>query len=261
MQDSWQSGDAYERFMGRWSRVVAREFLGWLSPQPGLRWLDVGCGSGALSAAVVETYEPSALTAVDQSPGFVELAQRRLQGRATCKVGDALTLPVADASVDVAVSGLVLNFIPNQSDALAEMQRVTAPGGTVAVYVWDYPGMMDFLTVFWDAVVALDPGALHLHEAHRFPDCNAKSLRKLFERAGFADVSVCAIDVATRFRDFDDYWQPFLGGQGPAPTYVQSLSEVDRGALRDLVHRRVPIQTDGTIPMIARAWAATGIVM
>jgi ubiquinone/menaquinone biosynthesis C-methylase UbiE len=135
MKDSWASSDPYEYFMGRWSRLVARLFIDWLSPPPGLKWLDVGCGSGALSEAVIRNNEPAEMTAIDQSEGFVAKAQKQLGNLARCRVGNALALPLEDSSVDITVSGLVLNFISEPEKALSEMRRVTAPGGTVALYV------------------------------------------------------------------------------------------------------------------------------
>ena len=260
MKDSWQSGDPYEYYMGRWSSLVARSFVDWLSPCSGLRWLDVGCGSGALSEAVINTHSPAELTAVDQSEGFVKIAKKRLGSLANCRVGNALALPLEDASVHVTVSGLVLNFISEPEKALSEMRRVIVHGGTVAVYIWDYAGKMDFLRYFWDAAIELDPTASNLHEGHRFPDSTADVLKELFENARFVETETAPIEIATHFHDFDDYWKPFLGGQGPAPTYVLSLDESERSIPRDVLYERLPIQTDGSIPMVARAWAVKGQV-
>lgn len=260
MEDSWKSTDPYEYYMGRWSRLVARSFLRWLSPLPGRRWLDVGCGSGALSEAIIKNHEPAALTAVDQSEGFIKTIRERLGDKAVCKTGNASALPLGNSSVDITVSGLVLNFIPEPEKALAEMKRVTASGGRVAVYVWDYAGKMEFLNYFWDTAVKLDPNAADLHEGKRFPDSYEKILRGLFENAGFAESDFTAIEIATRFRDFDDFWNPFLGGQGPAPTYVLSLEESEKNKLRDALYKSLPIQTDGSINLSARAWAAKGHV-
>ena len=260
MQDSWQSGDPYEYYMGRWSRLVAGQFVDWLSPGPGRRWLDVGCGSGALSEAVVDRRDPEAVIAIDQSEGFVRTARQRLGSNARCEVGNALSLPLDRASVDVAVSGLVLNFIPGPEKALAEMQRVTRRGGTVAVYVWDYAGKMEFLNHFWDAVVQLDPGAANLHEGHRFPDCNAEQLIDIFSRVGFSDVEAVPLEIVTRFTDFDDFWNPMLGGQGPAPTYVAKLQDPERERLREALAQRLPSSEDGSISLTARAWATKGVV-
>jgi len=163
-----------------------------------------------------------------------------------------------NCSVNIAVSGLVLNFIPEPKKALSEMKRVTDAGGTVAVYLWDYAGKMDFLRHFWDAAVEIKPEVLNLHESKRFPDSNAQALKRLFKKAGFVDIETAPIEITTHFRDFDDYWNPFLGGQGPAPSFVLSLDEDERNKLRNALIARLPTQLDGSISMVARAWAAKG---
>jgi SAM-dependent methyltransferase len=260
MNDSWEAGDPYEYYMGRWSKLVAELFVDWLSLPSGLRWLDVGCGSGALSEAVITKNNLVEVIAIDQSEGFVHIAQQRLGNQAKCKMGDALSLPLDDTSVNVSVSGLVLNFLSEPEKALEEMRRVTKKGGTVSVYIWDYAGRMEFLKYFWDAAVELKPEALSLHESWRFPDSNADVLKRLFESAGFVDIETSSIEITTHFRDFDDYWKPFLGGQGPAPTYVLKLHEAERNNLRDALARRLPIKEDGSIRLAARAWAVKGLV-
>src|SRR5262249_40380142 len=146
-------------------------------------------------------------------------------GRGCFEVGDAQALPIDDAAFDAAVGGLFLNFVPLPPRAVAEMVRVVRPGGVAAVYVWDYAGKMELLRCFSDAATALNPAAYALDEGRRFPLCQPEPLTELFARAGLHDVEVRAIDVPTVFRDFDDYWSPFLGGQGPAPGYAMSLSE------------------------------------
>lgn len=258
MKDSWQSGNSYEYYMGRWSKLVADAFVDWVSPNVGLRWLDVGCGSGALSEAIISKYAPKLVIAIDQSEGFVNTTQERLGAQVTCKVGDALSLPVDDSSIDIVVSGLVLNFISTPEKALAEMMRVTTAGGTIAAYIWDYAGKMEFLNHFWDAAVELNPGALDLHEKLRFPNANAEELSRLFNRAGIVNIEVGLIEITTNFTDFDDYWQPFLGGQGPAPTYVSKLKQSERDKLRDALMVRLPIKGDGSISLSACAWAVKG---
>jgi len=260
MKDSWQTGDAYEYYMGRWSSLVADSFTDWLSPSSGLKWLDIGCGSGALSEAIIKKRKPAKITAIDQSEGFVKTAQNRLGKLAECKVGSALSLPQEDSSVNVAVSGLVLNFIPEPEKALVEMKRVVIAGGCVAVYVWDYAGIMEFLNYFWDIAVEINPNASNLHEGLRFPESNADGLRNIFKRAGFSEIEIAPIDITMRFSDFDDYWNPFLGGTGPAPTYVLSLDKSERNKLRDALLERLPVQADGSILLVARAWAVKGIV-
>jgi ubiquinone/menaquinone biosynthesis C-methylase UbiE len=258
MKDSWESGDPYEYYMGRWSRLVAQSFVDWLSPSSGLNWLDIGCGSGALSQIVINNHKPAALTAIDQSEGFVQIAQKRLGSQAQCRVGNALSLQLGDSSVDITVSGLVLNFIPEPEKALSEMIRVTSAGGTIAGYIWDYAGKMDLLRYFWDAAVELKPEALSLHESRRFRDSNAATLQWLFESVGLVDIETSSFEITTRFRDFDDYWKPFLGGQGPAPSFVMSLDEADKSKLENALETRLPRGPDGTIPMTARAIAVKG---
>lgn len=255
----WASGAAYESYVGRWSRLVAREFLAWLAVPSGSRWLDVGCGAGALSATILAVAQPAAVTGVDASEGFVAYAREQIpDGRAEFRQGNAEALPFGRASFDAAVSGLVLNFLPRPGRGLDEMARVTRPGGTVAAYVWDYAGEMQLMRHFWDAAAQLDPAAVELDEGRRFPICSSEALERLFTAAGLEDVAVRAIDVPSVFRDFDDYWSPFLGGQGPAPSYAMSLTEERRAALRDCIRASLPKADDGSIRLVARAWAAQG---
>ena len=254
--DVWAAGDAYEAYVGRWSRLVAAAFLSWLDVPPGRRWLDVGCGTGALTAAVVAEAGPAAVVGVDPSAGFVASARISFP-QAAFVVGDAQALPLPAGHADVTVSGLALNFVPDPGRAVAEFARVTAAGGVVAAYVWDYAEGMGLMRAFWDAAVALDPAAAALDEGQRFPLCRPEPLARLWASAGLDDVTVRPLDVPTVFTGFDDYWRPFLGGQGPAPGYAMSLSEERRLALRELLRSRLP---DGTIALTARAWAVRGTV-
>jgi SAM-dependent methyltransferase len=259
-QEVWAEGEAYEAFIGRWSRPVARRFVDSLALPPGLRWLDVGCGTGALTAAVLERADPEQVTGLDTSDGFLRAA-RGLVGdeRATFVPGDAEDLPVADGCVDVVVCGLALNFVPDPVRATAGFARVLGPGGVAAAYVWDYGVGMGMLRHFWDAAVTLDPAASELDERTRFPLSRPGALQDLWSGAGLTDVSVEAVEIPTVFADLADYWVPFLGGQGPAPGYVTSLSPRRRTALHDLLADTLPVATDGTIPLTARAWAVRGV--
>jgi SAM-dependent methyltransferase len=260
-KEVWEAGDAYEHYIGRWSRLVARDFLGWLDRPAGSHWLDLGCGTGALSAAILERCAPAGLTGIDPSAGFVATARARIvDARARFEQGDGQALLLVDGTLDVAVSGLVLNFVADPGAMLREMRRVVRPGGTVALYVWDYAGEMQLMRYFWDAAVALDPGAKELDEGVRFPVCQPDVLAALFRDAGLEAVATGPFDVATVFRGFDDYWIPFLGGQGPAPGYCMSLPDGRRTALRERLRATLPVQPDGRIDLIARAWAARGTV-
>jgi len=259
-KDTWVSGEAYEGYIGRWSQLVAHEFLKWLAVPAGSQWLDVGCGTGMLSKTILELAEPANIKGIDRSEGFINFAKEHVRdARVDFDVGDAESLTADSASFDAAVSGLVLNFVPHPERALAELARVTRPNGVVAVYVWDYADRMQLIRYFFDAAIALDPKAVDLDEGRRFSICQPDALGQLFESTGLRDVEVRSIEVLTIFRDFDDYWTPFLGGQGPAPSYAMSLSEERRAALRERIRANLPISLDGSISLVARAWAARGI--
>jgi SAM-dependent methyltransferase len=258
-KDNWANGNLYERYVGRWSRPVARKFLQWLAVPAGCQWLDMGCGTGALSQTILEVSEPAGITALDRSDAFVAFASSQItDGRVRFEVGDAGALRSDIGPFDAIVSGLVLNFIPQPDQALMGMKRVARTGGLVAAYVWDYAEGMQLMRHFWDAAVALDPKVADLDEVRRFPNSRPEPLKELFQGAGFRHVQVIPIEVPTAFRDFDDYWSPFLGGQGPAPSYLMSLNGERRTALRERIRAGLPFALDGSIPLVARAWAVRG---
>ena len=258
MTDVWGQGEVYDGFMGRWSRLVADSFVDWLAIEPGAEWLDVGCGSGALSSKIVARAGPSRLVAADASEPFVEVARRRLGGGADVLVADAADLPFEDDTFDVVVSGLVLNFLPDPTAAIAEHSRVSR--NTVAAYVWDYTDGMEMLRFFWEEAVALDPAATSLDEAARFRLASEDGVRRPFEAAGLSAVESRAIHIPMHFASFDDYWTPFLGGQGPAGAYAVGLDDQAREALRDRLRSRLPVADDGSIELTARAWAVRAAV-
>ncbi|GGM70276.1 class I SAM-dependent methyltransferase [Dactylosporangium sucinum] len=250
--DTWEAGDAYDAYVGRWSRRVAAVFLTRLARPAGGRWLDLGCGTGALSAAVPQ---PSLLAGVDRSLGFVRAARAAVP-HAVFTVADARALPYPTATFDTVISGLALNFVPGPAAGpVGECARVTAPGGVVAAYVWDYAGGMDMMRRFWQAAIAVDPAAAALDEGPRFPLCDPDALRAAWSAAGLRDVAVAPIEIETTFADFADYWTPFLGGQGAAPGYLMSLPEAHRAAIRDRVRAALP---DGPFTLPARAWSVAG---
>lgn len=254
--DEWSSGSNYDNYIGRWSRLIARAFLAWLNVPVGGRWLDVGCGTGVLTRSILELANPQQVIGVDQSAAYVEFARTQTEdSRASFEVGDAQQLRFDADRFDAAVSGLVLNFVSRPDRAVAEMVRVVRPSGIVAAYVWDYAEGMQVIRSFWDAACALDPAAWDLDEARRFPLARSEPLRELFHVSGLRDIDVHAIEVPTVFRDFDDLWRPFTGGQGPAPGYVQTLTTSQREDLQNLLRARLPIASDGSILLRARAWA------
>jgi SAM-dependent methyltransferase len=257
----WADGARYEGYVGRWSRKVATEFVRRLSVPPGRSWLDVGCGTGALTATILRDTRPTQVTGVDPTAGFVAYARAKVtspDADVRFLQGTATDLPFDDSRFDVAVSGLVLNFVPEPARAALELARVTKPGGTVAAYVWDYAEGMQFMRHFWDAAVELDPAALPLDEGRRSPLCRPPALRALFETGGLSDVDVEPIDIPTVFANFDDYWTPFLGGTGPAPAYTMKLGTDQREALQNRIRDRLPTAADGSISLTARAWFVRG---
>ena len=255
MRGWWADGAAYERYVGRWSRPVATAFVRWLDVPAGKRWLDVGCGTGALTRTLLDEADPAAVLGVDPSDGFLEQARAQVTDpRAEFRTGDARALP--DGPFDAAVSGLSLNFVPSPPEAVAELHRVVAPGGVAAAYVWHYPHGLELVRYFWDVAKSIDPAAAEYDEGTRFPICDLAALTDLW--SGFDDVEVRPIEVPTVFADFDDYWTPFLGGQGPAPGYLATLSAADRDGIRDLLRFRLPAGPDGQIVLSATALAVRG---
>jgi len=258
-QSVWAGGAAYEPYVGRWSRLVAREFLHWLNLPSRLDWLDVGCGTGALTQTVLSECEPKTVRGVDPSEGYLDVARGQVaDARASFGVGDARDLPVDSDAYDVVVSGLVLNFIPDMPAGVREMSRAVRRGGRVAAYVWDYAGRMELMRYFWDAAIELKPEDRAMDEGVRFPVCRPDALTRLFREAGLRDVECRPLDIPTRFADFDDYWNPFLGGQFPAPDYAMALGEDDRVRLRERIRAKLPVGADGSVALIARAWAVQG---
>lgn len=256
----WTEGRSYEAYIGRWSRLTAVEFVKWLGLESGLNWLEVGCGTGALSQAVLDRMAPETLLGIDRSSVYASAARDRLAyGKARFAVGEAQALPVRAQQCDVAISALVLNFVPQPERMIQEMLRSLRPGGRLALYVWDYGGKMELIRYFWNAAVEVDRSAETLDEARRFPLCRPQALRNLLEKEGARDVEVEAIDVATRFRDFEDYWAPFLMGQGPGPGYVGSLKPGVREQLQERLRMSLPQEGDGSINLVARAWAVRGV--
>lgn len=261
MKEKWTDGDAYEMYVGRWSRKVGAGFLNWLAAPIGVHWLDLGCGTGALTSQILELNNPASVVGVEPSAEFLALATQQLRDpRVQFRRGTAGALPLEENSAQLAVSGLVLNFISDVGGAMRELIRVTQPGGIIASYVWDYAGHAQFMRYFWDAAVALNPADREKDEGVRFPICRPVALRRLFEAAGLKDISVGAVDITTEFENFEDYWLPFLSGIGPAPGYCMALDEPTRTKLKERIRESLPTDPDGIILLAARAWAVKGTI-
>jgi len=251
---------AYERFMGRWSRRLAPEFLTFARLDGARSVLDVGCGTGALASAVLATIGPDRVVGIDLSAAYVDEARSSTaDARAAFEVGDGQRLRFDDASFDAAVSLLVINFIPDPGKALDEMIRVTRPGGVVAAAVWDYDEGMEMLRAFWDEAVALDPSSEARDERH-MPFARAGELADLWRAHGLVDVEDAPVVVPIVFDSFDDFWSPFLDGQGPAGAYVAARPESRRRDLERRLRERLLTAGNGSISLRARAWAVRGRV-
>jgi SAM-dependent methyltransferase len=259
----WGNTEAYEAYMGRWSRPVAVAVLAWLGLPPGLTWLDVGCGTGALTQAILDAAEPRQILGVDPSADFVASAEAQIvDPRVRFAIGDARALPAPSDAYDVVIAGLVLHFVPDPRPAALEMARAAGRGGTVSAYVWDFAGEGErqFTRNFWRAATALDPAAIAQDPIRQFPLCHPEPLAALFAGIGLRDVTVEAVVVPTLFRDFDDFWQPhLLGGSSPAQRYAASLGDGQRTALRERLQTMLPIAGDGSIPLLGRLWAVRGM--
>ncbi|RWZ49523.1 class I SAM-dependent methyltransferase [Labedella phragmitis] len=258
---AWTNAEHYEPYIGRWSRLVAPSFVDWIDVPPEARWLETGCGTGALTSSILEHARPSSVLATDTSQHYLDHA-RRLEHDPVVdfRLESAEHVGLPDASVDVAVSALVLNVLADPAVALAESRRVTRSGGTVGAYVWDYSYPLSAIRIFWDTAILLDPIARRLHEGRRFASWSASELARRFRGSGFADVELVDIEIETTFADFSDYWEPMLGGQGPAPTYIASLEPGAVDTLRSAVYRQLPFEDDGSIRLRSRAFAVQSLV-
>lgn len=245
--------------MGRWSRQLAPHFVAWLQVPAGSHWLDVGCGTGALTTAICQNADPASAVGCDPAAPFIAYAQAHAQdSRVSFVVAGVGSLPIRPDGYGSVTSLLALNFFPAPEAALEEMRSVATRGAKISACVWDYGGRMEFLRHFWDAAVAIDPKAHTFDEGKRFPICQRDALIDLFREVGLQDIHCDAIEIPTEFSDFDDYWKPFLGGTGPAPAYIASLDAEHHTALAGKLDQTLPRRPDGTISLIARAWAVCG---
>jgi SAM-dependent methyltransferase len=260
VRDAWVAASTYERFMGRWSRLLAREFVLWLQPLARQHWLDVGCGTGSLTSAICDYAAPATVVACDPAAPFIQYARAHVKDdRASFIVAGVDDLPERPGGYGSIASLLALNFFPDPQRAVARMRAATTSGGVVSACVWDYADGMQYLRLFWDAARQTKESAQEFDEAVRFPICEPNKLTELFRTAGLVNVHADAIEITTSFSNFDDFWRPLLGGTGPAPTFVASLSDRERRMLRDKLQARVGGSADGTIPLKARAWAVSGV--
>jgi SAM-dependent methyltransferase len=255
----FSEADAYERYMGRWSRLLAPSLIEFSEVGEGHAVLDVGCGTGALAFAVRDATKTAYVEGIDLSLAYIARAKdQNTDPRVYFGTGDAQALNFSDARFDRTMSLLVVNFIPDRERALKEMIRVTKPGGIVSAAVWDYGDGMQMLRVFWDEAIRFDPAATTRDEAH-MPLCKKGELAAAWRQAGLYDVRETSLRLTLRFASFDDYWEPFRLGQGPAGAYVAGLPRERQTELGQRLRRRLlGSREDRPIELHASAWAVRG---
>ena len=257
----FDEGSRYERFMGRWSERLAPLLVTFADVRDDQLVLDVGSGTGSLARSVIDCVPSARVIGMEPARAFARHARAHTQSTSVQYVVGALpTIPHPGASFDRVLALLVLNFVSDRAAALREMIRVTRPGGIIAAAVWDYGGGMEMLRVFWDEAVSADPAAGSRDERH-MPLCRRGELGALWRAHGLTAVEEPVLSVDARFESFDDFWLPFLGGQGPAGMYVNGRAPAAREALQHKLRQRVlPDHPDGEIVMTLRAWAVKGVV-
>lgn len=256
---SWNDGQAYERFMGQWSREAGRMFLNWLALPAGFKWLDVGCGTGAFTETIQQNCAPAEIVAIDPAASHVEYARSSHTAKgAQFQVVDARSMPFEAGHFDAAVSALVLNFIPDRAKAVAEMRRVVRPGGTVAAYVWDFAGGSGINQHLNAAIQELQ--GPDTKGARNADSTTQEKLKGLFESVGLNDVETRPIEISVMFRDFDDYWESNTGFTSPVGNVVKALPEDKREALKQAVKCKLPLDKNGSISYMARVNAVRGRV-
>lgn len=256
---AFNNASAYEIYVGRWSRLIARQFLAWLNIPAGSTWLDVGAGTGILTQVILDQTAPQKVVGIDLSEQYLEYARQAVTDRRVeWKVGNASTMGFDAPAFDAAVAGLVLNFVPSAEDMVRGMKEAVRQGGMVAAYVWDYGDRMQMMRHFWDAAAVVDPASKQFDAGTQFAICDPDNLRALFVKTGLTDVEVIPTDIQTTFSDFDDFWLPFLAGQGSISKYLRSLDDDRLNAIQMQLRRQLPIKPDQTIPLTARAWSVKG---
>jgi SAM-dependent methyltransferase len=245
--------DAYDRFMGRYSSLLSPQVADLAGIEGGQRVLDVGCGPGALTAELVLRLGTAGVSAVDPSESFVVAARER-NPEVDVQQASAEDLPFPDRAFDAALAQLVVHFMSDPTRGIAEMKRVTRVGGVLAACVWDHAGGQGPLSLVWGAARELDP---QVQDESRLTGSHEGDLERLFEGAGLRDVEETALYVSVEHASFEEWWEPYTLGVGPAGSYVASLGEEAQGRLREHCRAALP---DAPFVLNARAWTARGVV-
>lgn len=252
---SWNDTNGYELYVGRWSRLVSMDFIHWLDPRSDLKWLEVGCGTGALTSAILNSAHPQRVKAIDTSPDYINSARSAITANnVTFLEADIASLP-KDETFDMVTSGLVLNFLPDLNDSFRLMVHKLNHGGQLSAFVWDYAGHYQPMRHFWDAAKELSPAAEKFDAGVKFPICNKSNLVDLFQTAGLSNIAFTNIERVATFQSFDDYWLPIASAQGSVTTFMSTLDDTHKRDLQVLLKRRLPIAGNGEIKLIINALA------
>ena len=247
------AADAYDRFMGRYSSLLAPQFADLAKVAAGQRVLDVGCGPGALTHELVKRLGPEAVSAVDPSEPFVAAVQERHPGVSVRRAA-AEEMPFGDDEFDAALAQLVVHFMTDPVAGLREMARVTRTGGVVAACVWDHAGDQGPLSLFWDAARQLDPDVV---DESQFAGAREGHLGQLLKQAGVREIEEGVLSVSVEHPTFEDWWEPFTLGVGPAGAYMTGLDAKRQARLREHCREMLPA---APFVLTAQAWAARGLV-
>lgn len=257
-QTAWTDAAAYESYVGQWSRIIAPMFVQWLAPQSGLTWLDVACGTGALTSAILNSAQPAAIDAIDRSQAYLDYAREHLPDpHVRFQLAAAESLPYPASSFDAVVSGLILNFI-DADRVLAEQSRVAKPGAVLAAYIWDYAGAYDYARLFWDAALAIDPAAAKYDPRHRFAIHDATALQRLFTSRHLENVDTIFLDAQASFPNFEAYWQALDARQGSMAEYLSGITGETRAAIRQGLSANVQRDANAPVRLRLRAIAVKG---
>ena len=251
-------GEAYERQMGRWSRSAGEVFIDWLSLPPALRWLDVGCGTGAFTELVLDRCAPKEISGIDPAEDQIAFARSRPGAkRASFRVGDAQSLPFDDAAFDVAAMALVITFVPDPVKAVAEMKRVVKPGGTAATYMWDFLGKGFTQQPFDDAFEAMN---LAPPAPPRRANSSLNSLNGFFQAAGLDRIETRVIEITVSYPNFDDYWASQTGLNNTMVQAMQKMTASEMARFKAYLQEHLPTDATGSIAYPAKANAIRGFV-
>jgi ubiquinone/menaquinone biosynthesis C-methylase UbiE len=253
IRPAFDDADAYERYMGRWSRAIGEKFLSWLSPPKDARWLDIGCGTAAFSELIAQHCAPQSLSGIDPSPQQIAFAQARLP-QADMRVADSMALPFGDDEFDVVASALVLHFIPDRGKAFAEMKRVARPGAVVAAYTWERSRNEDHAP-YARMLQGFEAIGVEATRSPTVPEQQMQGLRASAEASALSDIVTTQIEAAQSFRNFDEYWEVQTLTVSPLGKAAAKLDESQRARLRETMRGLLPIASDGSITYSARAVA------